>query len=321
MAAGTRIADLGSGVLQVTHRLPWALDHVHCYLVCNGGAATIVDCGLGTSATLDAWRSALVHLGQPAVGRLVLTHYHPDHVGAAAGLVELAGIVEVVEGRLDATMAKQAWGAPEGSAIRDFLLAHGMPAGSAARSSSDEVRLAVGLVEPSQLVDEGDSLELGGEIFDVLVLPGHADGHVALLGRESRRLFGGDVILGEITPNIGRWPGTAPDPLGRYFETLERLTRIAPAIVYPGHGPVIRDVAGRAAQIRSHHEDRLRAVEEALACGPCTAYEVARTIWPADALGPHEERFALGEALAHLEHLEARGRARAVDANRWMLAG
>ena len=54
----------------------------------------------------------------------------------------------------------------------------------------------------------------------MLVLPGHADGHIALLGSHSGRLFGGDVLLNEITPNVGRWEDNEPDPLGRYLETL-----------------------------------------------------------------------------------------------------
>ena len=68
---------------------------------------------------------------------------------------------------------------------------------------------------------------------------GHADGHIALLGRHSGRLFGGDVLLDEITPNVGRWDDNEPDPLGRYLETLGRIEELAPAVVYPGHRSVI----------------------------------------------------------------------------------
>jgi glyoxylase-like metal-dependent hydrolase (beta-lactamase superfamily II) len=178
------------------------------------------------------------------------------------------------------------------------------------------MRIPVRTVSATRLVEEGDELEAAGETFDVLHLPGHADGHIALLGRESRRFFGGDVLLAEITPNVGRWEDTAFDPLGRYLATLERLERLAPAVVYPGHGPVISDAAARAAEIRRHHDDRLVVTRNALLDGAETTYDVALAIWPS-ALGLHEQRFALVEAISHLERLCVRGEAQEVARGRW----
>ena len=320
MSVSARITDLGSGVLQVTQPLPWGLDHVHCYVVRDAGGLTVIDSGLGTPGTLERWRAVLLELGDPTEGRLIITHYHPDHLGAAADLAELARMAEIVEGELDTEMAQHAWGEPDGGAFAAFLRLHGMPDELAERSASEEVRLLVTPIEPSRPVNEGDSIELAGETFDVLVLPGHADGHIALLGRDSGRLFGGDVLLAEITPNIGRWTDTAPDPLGRYFATLDRLEQISPAIVYPGHGPLITDVASRAAELRAHHEDRLDVAERVVRDGARTAYEVARGIWPAQSLNVHEERFALAEALAHLDRLAVLGRARSLGEGRWAAA-
>ena len=62
--------------------LPWALDHVHCYAVPGAGGWTLIDCGLGTRATLGWWREALGQLDGRPVERVVITHYHPDHIGA-----------------------------------------------------------------------------------------------------------------------------------------------------------------------------------------------------------------------------------------------
>ena len=106
-----------------------------------------------------------------------------------------------------------------------------------------------GAASPTRLVGEGDSLEIGGERFDVLVLPGHADGHIGLVGERTGRMFGGDVILDEITPNVGRWEDTRPDPLAAYLETLRRLSELGPSIVYPGHRRPIVDMPARAKEI------------------------------------------------------------------------
>jgi glyoxylase-like metal-dependent hydrolase (beta-lactamase superfamily II) len=304
-------------VHRVTQPLPWALDHVHCYAIDDAEGWTLIDCGLGTPGTGRRWGQALELLGHPHVRRLVITHYHPDHIGASTRLAELTGAPEIVQGRLDRELTLRTWLDPASAErFRRYLLAHGMPAEDADRSTGEEEELPIAPVEPTHLVDEGDTLDLAGELFDVLVLPGHADGHIALLGRSSGRCFGGDVLLDEITPNVGRWEDNEPDPLGRYLETLARIEELAPAIVYPGHRGVIERPAVRAQEIALHHAVRLDEHERALHAGARSAYDVARHVW-GGTLGFHEQRFALAEALAHLERLERLGRARQDEPNRW----
>ena len=309
------VSDLGGGVLRVTQPLPWALDHVHCYALSSADGWTIVDCGLGTPGTLERWRAALDELGGP-VRRIVVTHYHPDHLGSAAALAELTGAAEIVQGALDAELAEAAWGeGADAASFEAFLRAYGMPEELAAASASEEVRLPVRTVRATDLVAEGDRLE-AGETYEVLLLPGHADGHIVLHGLETGRLLGGDVLLEEITPNVGRWEDTAFDPLGRYLETLSRLEGLAPSLVYPGHGPPIEDAPRRAREIRLHHEERLDVTHQALADGAETAYDVARVIWSGE-LSFHEQRFALVEAISHLERLCVEGRAVETTSRRW----
>ena len=79
------LTDLGEGIVRVTLPLPWALDHVHCYAVADPGGWTLVDAGLGSNRTLAAWDEALAELGSPPVRRVLITHYHPDHLGAPPG--------------------------------------------------------------------------------------------------------------------------------------------------------------------------------------------------------------------------------------------
>ena len=55
-----------------------------------------------------------------------------------------------------------------------------------------------------------------------------------------------------------------------------------------------------------HHAVRLDEHERALRAGARSAYEVAQHVW-GGRLGFHEQRFALAEALAHLERLERTG--------------
>ena len=305
---------------RITQPLPWALDHVHCYAIDASDGWTLIDCGLGTPGTGRRWQQALTLLGDPRVRRIVITHYHPDHIGASTRLAELSGAEEIVQGRIDRDLTVRTWLDPEsGPRFARFLVAHGMPLEDAERAADEEDELPLAPVEPTLLVDEGDTLELGGEPFEVLLLPGHADGHIALLGRHSGRLFGGDVLLNEITPNVGRWEDSEPDPLGRYLATLERIRELDPAVVYPGHRSVIETPALRAREIAIHHAIRLDEHEAALRDGARSAYEAAERVW-GDRLGFHEQRFALAEALAHLERLERQGRAAQDEPGRWRAA-
>ena len=69
-----------------------------------------------------------------------------------------------------------------------------------------------------------------------------------------------------------------------------------------------------------HHAVRLDDHERALRAGARSAYEVVQHVWGGK-LGFHELRFALAEALAHLERLERMGRAVEVEPSRWRARG
>ncbi len=314
------VEDLGAGVHRVTQPLPWVLNHVHSYAVAGADGWTIVDAGLGWEAE-ERWHAVLDALGRPHVARVVVTHYHPDHIGGSGVLARLTGAEEVLQGARDAELARHAYVGGDGRAeIRDFLRAQGMPAERVDEAVSDERALAFAPPEPTRLLREGEVVDLDGEPFRVLVLPGHADGHIALLGERSGRMFGGDVILRRITPNIGSWPDTEPDPLARYLATLDRIAELRPAVVYPGHHAPLDDAAGRAHEIAEHHRVRLDVHEDALRAGAVTPYEVSQHVWGTE-LGRHERRFALVEAVSHLVRLARLGRAEEVEPGRWRAAG
>ena len=311
------VTSLGAGVYQVTLPLPWALDHIHCYALEDPDGWTIVDCGLGTPGTIRRWQAALAELGSPPVSRIVVTHYHPDHVGAGRALQELTGAPELVQGAADWELTKRAWIDQDvHGAFEAYLHRHGMPESEASLSAHDEGDIPVDPAEPTSLVEEGHALEIAGERFLVLVLPGHADGHIALLGERTGRMFAGDVLLHDITPNVGRWEDTRPDPLGRYLSTLSRIEELSPACVFPGHKRLIEDPASRAAEIAVHHAVRLDVHVDALRLGAETPYEVGLHVW-GDGLGLHERRFALVEAISHLERLALEGRAKEEAPGRW----
>jgi glyoxylase-like metal-dependent hydrolase (beta-lactamase superfamily II) len=303
-----RLSELQDGIWRATFALPLGIDHVHCYLLRSGEDGwTIVDTGLGLPDAEERWRSVLDRVGG-RVERIVVTHFHPDHVGAAAPLAELTG-APVHQGELDYAQCVRAWGAgrsPE--RFYAYMREHGMPADHADSMRAEGARLADWVrfaPDPAPLVP-GQPL-VG---WDVLHLPGHADGHLALL--RNGVLIVGDALLATISPNVGLYPDSRPDPLGDYLASLARIVELAPQIAYAGHGPTVDDPPGRAGELIAHHAERLDATRAALNGRPRTAYDVSLVLFP-DPLPRGLRRFALAETRAHLEHLALRERARRVE--------
>jgi glyoxylase-like metal-dependent hydrolase (beta-lactamase superfamily II) len=291
--------------------MPLGLDHVHSYLLpASDGGWTAVDTGLGLPDAGERWGEALEKLEAP-VTRILITHFHPDHVGAAADLVDLTG-APVFQGALDYEQCLRTWGDLRiESRMPEYLEQHGTPQ-EQIESFRDESRAFAQLVrfarDPSPLV-AGD--EIDG--WKVLELPGHADGHIVFL--RDGVLVAGDTLLGTISPNVGLYPDSRPDPLGDYLGSLERIIELSPRIALPGHGELIDDPAGRARELISHHGVRIEETAAALDGEAKSAYEVSLALFP-EPLSTTLRRFALAETRAHLEYLVHRGRATRLDGAR-----
>jgi glyoxylase-like metal-dependent hydrolase (beta-lactamase superfamily II) len=296
-----RPVELEPGVLRVTLPLPSGPRHVHCYLLRGDDGWLLVDCGLGLPE--PAWDEVLDRLERPVTG-IFITHFHPDHVGGAEAAAAATG-APVHQGRLDYAQCERVWGPgsrPE--RIAEWFLRNGVPPAIAeeliasGHVFADFVRFAWN----PRLVDAGD--EIDG--WRVHATPGHADGHLVL--HRDDVLIAGDTLLDPITPVIGLYPDSRPDPLGDYLGSLRLVAGLAPRVSYGGHGEAVTAPAARCAEIAAHHEVRLDRVEAALGAEPRTGFDVSLDVF-GGGLEPIQRRFAVAEALSHLERLVALGRA------------
>lgn len=298
----TSIEHVFDDVARVTRPLPAGPRHVHCYLLAAADGWTLVDAGLGLPDSADAWRAALSDLDGP-VRRIVVTHFHPDHIGAAADLALLTG-APVLQSARDLEQTRLVWGDPEWpERLAEWFERHGIPTASA-RTVVDEGRLYAPLIRFA-----ADAMQLDAEVagWRVLDTPGHADGHVCLL--RDGVLIAGDHLLADVSPAVGLYPRGAADPLAAYLHSLERVAALSPRIAFPGHGPPLEDPAGRARALLAHHAARLDDTSAALSSASGrTAYEVSLALF-GDDLDDGSRRFAVAEALSHLERLVATGEA------------
>jgi glyoxylase-like metal-dependent hydrolase (beta-lactamase superfamily II) len=309
------MVDLEEGLRRITFPLPLGIDHVHCYFVrLSSGGWLLVDTGLGSRDPAGQWRPVLDALDAP-VERILVTHMHPDHVGGARDVAELTG-APVFQGREDFAQCLGAWG-PDRDPGR--FARHWAENGVPDDALEDVVAATSSLATMVHYAPAPELLEAGADVdgWNVEVLRGHADGHIVLF--RDGVLIAGDAILARISPVVGLYPNSRPDPLGDYLETLGRIEALAPRVAYTGHGPSIDEPAVRARELREHHRERIDRTEAALSVVPVNAWQVSFELFPADLAGG-QRRFAVAETLAHLERLVFEGRAARLDGGGYTLA-
>ena len=307
------VREVAAGIYQVRLPLPFALNHVNCYLLRDAGGWTILDTGLNRPEIHAGWQAAFAALGiAPAqVTRIVVTHMHPDHIGLAGRLQQETGATVFLSPR-EWEVATIAWveNRERGEYLAGYLRQAGAPADVGAIVEGQQQKLrqqTLPMPVDVQMLRDGDTITMAGRRFHAIHAPGHADGQIIFHAPEDRLMLCGDQVLLRITPNIGFWPSTQADPLGRYLASLRALRRLDVATALPGHHGVITDWSGRIGELLHHHDERLEAMYAA-AAGGATALETSIAVFNFDRFSPHEIRFAVAETLAHLEHLADSGR-------------
>ena len=295
------------GILRVTLPLPSRPGHVHTYLLEGEDGWTLVDTGLGLPGAKERWAEELAGL---ELRRVVITHMHPDHVGAAADVRELTG-AEVLEGELDYRQCLLVWGSADWpNRIAEWFLTNGVPAAVA-----NEL-LEVGFLYGAfiRYAEEPTPLQPGALVdgWEAVPMPGHADGQLCLF--KDGVLIAADHLLTPISPAVGLYPESRPDPLGDYLDSLERTIALDARLALGGHGAMIEDPSARARELIEHHRVRLARTAASLSDEPRSGYQVSLNLFGRE-LKPAARRFAVAETLSHLERLVVEGGAARADAD------
>ena len=291
------MATLPDGIRQVTLPLPTRPGHVHTYLLPGEDGWTLVDTGIGLPDAKETWRAELEQAGG-RVARIFVTHFHPDHIGAAADLHELTG-APVYQGALDYAQCELVWGNPAWpERLVEWFRLHGAP-----DDVTEELVGQGSVYRPFIRYQPDPILVQPGERLDgweIVAAPGHADGQLCLL--KDGILVAADHVLARISPTVGLWPASRADPLGDYLLALDRTIELEPKVALPGHGDVLAEPAGRARELQEHHRIRLEEALAALGPEPRSGYELSLALW-GDDLKPAARRFAVAESLSHAERL------------------
>ena len=308
------VAEVASGIFQLKVPVPVPLGFVSAYLISGPDGWTLLDTGFDYPDGRTAWEAGAASIGLDLRGDvecILVSHFHPDHLGAARWLQELSRAPVYMLGE-EIEHSRLVWESDDaGASLVDGLIFNGMPR-ELAEEAGSKMRANLTLPEKMVPLRAGEEMALGGSAARVVYAPGHADYQYMLHDEERGILFAADHVLLRITPNIGLWPESLPHPLARYLKSLSGMRGMNASLVLPGHGPIFHDLEGRIEELLLHHEERLGVMFAEIQAQPRTPFEVSGAVFR-ETLTLYERCFALAETLAHLDHLVLEGRARRVE--------
>ncbi len=200
----------------------YTLQGTNTYLIGQGSKRILLDTGEGKPAWTESLRKALSD-ESAVIDRVLLSHWHPDHVGGVKDAKSLPGCADakVYKSQKDSGKAHVADGQ-----IRDYV------------------------PNPEQLdIEDGQVFKTDGATLKAFHSPGHTVDHMAfILSEEDNAMFTGDNVLGH---------GTAVfEDLSAYMDSLERMQSQISSRAYPGHGAVIEDGKGKIKEYIAHRKER-----------------------------------------------------------------
>jgi glyoxylase-like metal-dependent hydrolase (beta-lactamase superfamily II) len=273
---------------------------------------TLIDVPPDRGTYLEKLQSGLKEIGYSLadIKRIVATHPHFDHFGAALTISEISGA--------------EVWAAREGAHwFKDFQQESGVEesARSALLIESGANKTDVQAVykyycratplarniEPNRMLDEGDIFDLSSFTFSVTRVPGHTPWCALFHDINMEIAFSGDFLQPiTLNPLIQRNPKTLAsyNSLTAYINSLEKVGALGLKIALPGHGEIITDATKRARQLLDTIHKRQRTILDFLE-EEQTPFMISRLLF--SGMLPGMLFNAVSEVTAHLEILEQQG--------------
>ena len=309
------LIDVAPGIRWMRLPLPYRLDHVNIYLIRDERGWVALDTGLGTDECKHGWETAFAGpLKTDPLTSLIVSHFHPDHVGLANWLVERTGVgVTMPRPEYLHSLVLQHAPADFGNEVfYPFYIQHGLSAevtDIVLSRGHEYLHRTTGVPPFYHRIKHNDTLDIGGRAFRVLTGGGHSLEQAMLYRPEERIFLAADQVIAKISPNVSVHPMEHDlDALGIYLASLRSIRAAVneDVLVLPGHGLPFYGLHRRIDALIEHHGERCGMIEAACRERPLSVAEVLPSVFPRE-LDAHQTGFAFGEVLAHVNHMLTEG--------------
>lgn len=304
--------EILEGVWRLRLPLAWAdIPHVNAYaLAREDGGIALVDCG--ASGDPSCWDALLVGLRAAGfaltdVREVVLTHYHSDHAGLTARLVdELSCPVLGHPGHAHFTDAclrpREIADARESRARAEGVGPEKM---AGYRTTREEFEGILSPVFPDRPLHDGDVVASALGDWRVVETPGHSPSHICLHQPEASALIVGDLVSAGFQPFFDY--GYSEDPVAELRVSLQRVASLGPVrYALPGHGRPIEDLPALIAAWQAGLADALLEVMGVVREQPAGAYAIVERLYGPE-IGEEDGPWLLARVMAYVRHLRLRG--------------
>lgn len=322
----TKIED----VYRIKIDVPWNVKNVSLYLFEIHDKTVLFDSGLDMGNWSKLFFLALkeINLTVQDIDYCIISHNHSDHVGLAGTLKQKNPDLLLLMHNITAKTLK--WENQEenmeelereAEKIAFQMIRYGFTDKQAERVVQffnfwPQYRK---YQEPDIILNDGDIIL---EDLKVIWTPGHSFGHICLFNSKDKYLFSGDHILSRITPHIGNYliPKVLFEEyksydfnniLKHYLNSLDRIDKLNPKIIFPAHQEIIYDPHKRITEIKEHHKNRLTEISRLIKDNPLPPSKISELHF--GELDDMNSFLALSEVLGHLFYLEDKGLVRTIE--------
>ncbi len=125
-------------------------------------------------------------------------------------------------------------------------------------------------------IEDGQAFATSAGELVAVSTPGHARRHFCFHLPAAAAVFVGDLVLGE---GDTTWVGGYPGAVAHYLASLDRLEALEPRVLYPAHGPTVRNPSDAVGRFRRHRLSRIEMVRRALDEGHKNPAAVTRHVY------------------------------------------